>query len=131
MNSKAEYVLKEILEGVYGNHSGSWILAHKAMQARYYCTKWAEAEALATITTENVTKFLWSLVICQFGIPHAFVTDNGKHFDCGKFCKWCTELRIQNYYSTPTHPPANGQVKATNKTLLKTLKKKLDKKKRA
>jgi hypothetical protein len=36
MNSKAEYVLKEILEGVYGNHSGSWILAHKAMQARYY-----------------------------------------------------------------------------------------------
>jgi len=96
-----------------------------------YFTKWAEAEALATITTENVTKFLWSLVICQFGIPHAFVTDNGKHFDCGKFCKWCPELRIQNYYSTPTHPPANGQVKATNKTLLKTLKKKLDKKKRA
>jgi hypothetical protein len=39
-----------------------------------YFTKWAEVEALATITTENVTKFLWSSVICRFGIPHAFIT---------------------------------------------------------
>jgi hypothetical protein len=43
-----------------------------------YFTKWAEAEALATITTKNVTKFLWSSVICRFSIPYAFVTDNGK-----------------------------------------------------
>jgi hypothetical protein len=34
-------------------------------------------------------------------------------------------------YSTLIHPPANGQVEATNKTLLKTLKKKLGKKKGA
>jgi hypothetical protein len=43
-----------------------------------YFTKWAEAEALATITTVNVTKFLWSSVIYRFGIPHAFITNNGK-----------------------------------------------------
>jgi hypothetical protein len=35
-NSKAEYVLKEIHEGVCGNHSGSRMLAHKAMRAGYY-----------------------------------------------------------------------------------------------
>jgi hypothetical protein len=45
-----------------------------------YFTEWAEAEALATITTENVTNFLWKSVVCLFGIPHAFVTDNGKQF---------------------------------------------------
>jgi hypothetical protein len=32
-----------------------------------YFTKWAEAEALATITTANVVKFLWNSVICRFG----------------------------------------------------------------
>jgi len=38
---------------------------------------------------------------------------------------WCAELKIQNYFSTVSHPQANGQVEATNKTLMKTLKKKL------
>jgi hypothetical protein len=94
-----------------------------------YFTKWAEAEAFSTITIGIVIKFLWSSVICRFGIPHAFVTDNGKQFDCRPFRKWCAELQIRNYYSTPIHPPANGQVEATNKTLLKTLKKKLSRKK--
>jgi transposase InsO family protein len=96
-----------------------------------YFTKWAEAEAFSTITIGNMIKFLWSSVICRFGIPHAFVTDNRKQFDCGPFQKWHAKLRIRNYYSTPIHPPANGQVEATNKTLLKTLKKKLGKKKGA
>jgi ribonuclease HI len=161
-NSEAEYVLKEIHEGVCGNHSGSRMLAHKAMRAGYYwpimnkdsirlvqqydkCqrfarvmknppeklnpisspwpfakwgvdivgpmppgkgrrkfllvavdyfTKWAEAKAFATITTTNVIKFLWSSVVCRFGIPRAFVTDNGKQFDCGPFRKWFAELQI-------------------------------------
>jgi ribonuclease HI len=35
-NSEAEYVLKEIHEGVCGNHSGSRMLAQKAMRAGYY-----------------------------------------------------------------------------------------------
>ncbi len=47
-----------------------------------YFIKWAEAEALAAITTAKVTNFIWRSIICRFGIPHAFVTDNGKQFDC-------------------------------------------------
>jgi hypothetical protein len=35
-NSEAEYVLREIHEGVCGNHLGSQMLVHKAMRARYY-----------------------------------------------------------------------------------------------
>ena len=94
-----------------------------------YFTKWAEAEALATITTGNKRNFLWKSIICRYGILHAFVTDNGKQFYCEPFQKWCTELHIHNYFSSPRHPQANGQVEATNKTLMKTLKKKLDDKK--
>jgi hypothetical protein len=43
--------------------------------------------------------------------------------------KWCVELHIQNYYSTLIHHPANRQVETTNKTLIRTLKNKLNRKK--
>ena len=49
-----------------------------AIVAVDYFTKWAEAEALTSITTQNVTRFLWKSIITRFGIQHAFVTDNGK-----------------------------------------------------
>jgi ribonuclease HI len=87
-----------------------------------YFTKWAEAEALAAITTENVIKFLWKSVICRFGIPYAMVTDNGKQFDCDRFREWCAELGIRKSFSTPVFP---------NKTLIQMLKKKLGRKKGA
>jgi hypothetical protein len=94
-----------------------------------YFTKWAEAKALATVTANNVINFLWRSVICRFGIPYSIVSDNGAQFDEKPFRSWCTELGIQNHYSTPMYPKSNGQVKATNKTLLATLKKKLDRRK--
>jgi transposase InsO family protein len=62
-------------------------------------------------------------------VPHTFVTDNEKQFDCEPFRKWCAELYIRNYFSSPRHPQANGQVEATNKTIFKILKKKLGHKK--
>lgn len=80
-----------------------------------YFTKWAKVEALAGVTTENVTNFFWRSIKCRFGIPYAFVIDNGNQFDCGPFRKWCADLRNRNYYSTPVHPPVNGQVEATKK----------------
>jgi ribonuclease HI len=94
-----------------------------------YFTKWTEVEPLANITTMAIQRFLWKNVVCRYGVPHAFVTDNGKQFDCEPFRKWCAELSIRNYYSSPGHPQANGQVEATNKTIFKILKKKLGDKK--
>jgi hypothetical protein len=58
-------------------------------------------------------------------VPHAFVTNNGKQFDCEPFRKWCAKLHIRNYFSFPGHHQENGQVEATNKTIFKILKKKL------
>ena len=55
------------------------------MVATDYFMKWAEAEALATITTGNIRNFMLKSIVCQYGIPHAFVTDNEKQFDCEKF----------------------------------------------
>jgi transposase InsO family protein len=90
-----------------------------------YFTKWAEMEALVNITVKCIERFLWKNVVCHYGIPYAFVIDNRKQFDCDSFQNWCAELRIRNYYSSPGHPQVNKQVEATNKTIFKTLKKKL------
>jgi transposase InsO family protein len=48
-----------------------------------------------------------------------------KQFDCQPFQEWCLKLKIRNYYSSPGHLQANGQVEMTNKTIFKTRKKKL------
>jgi hypothetical protein len=87
-----------------------------------YFTKWVEVEVLAIITAGNVKNNLWKSIMCRYGIPHAFVTDNGRQFDCESFQKWCVELCIRKYFSTLGHPQANVQVKVTNKTLMVTLK---------
>jgi transposase InsO family protein len=84
-----------------------------------------EAEALSSITAKCIEKFLWKNGICRHGIPHAFVTDNGKQFNCKSFRGWCAKLKIRNYFSSLGHPQVNGLVEATNKTIFKILKKKL------
>jgi hypothetical protein len=96
-----------------------------AVVAVDYFTKWVEVKALVNITAKSIERFLWKNVVCCYGVPHAFVTDNGKQFDCEPFQKWCAELHIRNYFLSSGHPQANGQVKATNKTIFKILKKKL------
>ena len=91
-----------------------------------YFTKWVEAEPLATITEKNIQSFVWKAVICRFGIPRVLVSDNGKQFDNPRFRQFSQELGIHNHYSSPGHPQANGQVKVTNRSLLKLIKTRLE-----
>nr|GEW79422.1 reverse transcriptase domain-containing protein [Tanacetum cinerariifolium] len=45
-----------------------------------YFIKWIEAKAMATITGEQVKKFVWDNIVCRFGIPGEIISDNGKQF---------------------------------------------------
>jgi hypothetical protein len=91
-----------------------------------YFTKWVEAEPLETITKKNVRGFGWRSIICRFGIPKAFISDNGRQFDNSPFREFYKELGIHNHYSSPGHPQANGQVEVTNRSLLKMIKTRLE-----
>ena len=73
-----------------------------------YFTMWVEAEPLATITEKSIRTFVWSNIICRYGIPKVLVSNNGKQFDNGAFRDFCTELGIKNHYSSLAHPQANG-----------------------
>ena len=91
-----------------------------------YFTKWMEAEALATITEKNIRSFVWRCIICRFGIRRVLVSDNGKQFDNDSFQDFCSQLGIRNHYSSLAHPQTNGQVKVTNRSLLKIIKTRLE-----
>ena len=80
---------------------------------------------MATITKKNVRSFVWKSIICRFGIPRVFISDNGKQFDNDAFRDFCQQLVIKNHYSFPAHPQANGQVEVINLSLLKMIKTRL------
>ncbi|GJY85972.1 reverse transcriptase domain-containing protein [Tanacetum coccineum] len=45
-----------------------------------YFTKWIEAKPVATITGNQVKKFVCDNIVCRFGLPGEIVSDNGKQF---------------------------------------------------
>jgi transposase InsO family protein len=51
------------------------------------------------------------------------ITDNGRPFKNQDVDELCEQFHIQNRFSTPYYPQGNGQAKASNKTILKILKK--------
>ncbi|KAL0413364.1 UNVERIFIED_CONTAM: hypothetical protein Sradi_1538100 [Sesamum radiatum] len=82
-----------------------------------YFSKLVEAEALCKISEKEVMKFLWKNIICRFNIARAFVMDNDTQFQGAKFLQWCKELKIKQYY---------GQTKVTNRTIIQSLKTRLE-----
>ncbi|XP_027166658.1 uncharacterized protein LOC113766692 [Coffea eugenioides] len=191
---EGSYVLRELHEGICGNHVGPRVLAKKGMLAGYYwptifrdsaelvarcrscqlhapihhtptqemiplsspwpffqwgidllgpfpralggCehlviaidyfTKWIEAEPLNTISSRSIQKFLWKSIVCRFGIPRALVSDNGRQFADQSLREWCTELGIQQHFTSLGHPQANGQVENVNRTILHGLRTRLE-----
>ena len=91
-----------------------------------YFTKWVEAEPLANIRDVDAKRFVWKNIVTRFGVPHAFLSDNGLQFDSKTFRSYCGELGITNRYSTLTYPQGNEQAEAVNKVIVNGLKKKLD-----
>ena len=91
-----------------------------------YFTKWVEAKPLAKITQQNVKNFVWKSIVCRFGVPRVLVSDNGRQFDNSSFRDFCEQLGINNHYSSPSHPPANGQAEVANRFLLKIIKTRLE-----
>ena len=91
-----------------------------------YFTKWVEAEPLAKITQQNVKNFVWKNIVCRFGVPRVLVSDNGRQFDNTPFREFCEQLGMENHYSSPTYPQANGQAEVANRSLLKIIKTRLE-----
>ena len=91
-----------------------------------YFTKWIEVEPLAKITQQNVKNFVWKNIVCRFRVPKVLILDNGRQFDNALFRDLFEHFGIQNHYSSPSHPQANGQAEVANRSLLKIIKTRLE-----
>ena len=69
-----------------------------------YFTKWIKAEAVASITTTEVRKFIWRNIITRFDIPHAIIFDNGWHFDPNKLTDYLSNLGWQARFTVVARP---------------------------
>nr|GEW78244.1 reverse transcriptase domain-containing protein [Tanacetum cinerariifolium] len=108
---QANYVIREI-------HKGSCI-------AMDYFTKWIEAKAMATITGNQVKKFMWDNIVCRFGLSGEIVSDNGKQFSDNPFKDWCEKLNITQRFASVKHPQSNGLIVRANQSLGEGIKARL------
>ena len=92
-----------------------------------YFSKWIEAESFHQVRDKEVKGFIWRNVICRYGIPKEIVTDNGSQFISLDFQNFCKFWNIKLSFSTPRYPQANGQAESSNKTIMNTIKKRLEK----
>ncbi|GJR01578.1 reverse transcriptase domain-containing protein [Tanacetum coccineum] len=89
-----------------------------------YFTKWIEAKAVATITGNQVKKFVWDNIV-WFDLPGEIVLDNGKQFSDNPFKDWCEKLNITQRFASVKHPQSNGPVERANRSLGKGIKARL------
>ena len=97
-----------------------------AVVAVDYFTKWAEAIPLAAITEKNLSKFIHEHIIYRYGIPHSLVSDNALQFDNQAVRDLCDQYGVNKDFSVPYDPQSNGQVKAVNKIIKTTLKRRIE-----
>ncbi|GJU56536.1 reverse transcriptase domain-containing protein [Tanacetum coccineum] len=90
-----------------------------------YFTKWIEAKPVATITGNQIKKFVWDNIVCRFGLPEEIISDNGKQFRDNPFKDWCEKLCIRQHFASVKHPQTNGLVERANRGLGEGIKARL------
>ncbi|GFY91594.1 hypothetical protein Acr_07g0017900 [Actinidia rufa] len=128
---EAEYVLKEIHEGISGNHSGARSLARKTIRQGYF---WPTME-------RDVAAYVKRCDKCQRFAPvsHLPHTEMVPMSSPWPFAQWGIDILGSGYsarispspiiFLRPDHPQANGQVEVTNRTILRNLKARLERSK--
>ncbi|XP_058217932.1 uncharacterized protein LOC131328958 [Rhododendron vialii] len=91
-------------------------------------TKWVEASPLVKTTAGDVERFIWKHIISRFGVPYAILSDNGSQFVASAIKTFYAKRHITIHNSSVAYPQGNGQAEASNKTITRGLKRRLDRK---
>jgi transposase InsO family protein len=78
------------------------------------------------MTHKEVISFVLEHIIHQFGLPQTLTTDQGTAFMSHKFKEFADSLKIKLLNSSPYHAQANGQAEASNKSIVKLIKRKIE-----
>ncbi|XP_074341809.1 uncharacterized protein LOC141679198 [Apium graveolens] len=118
---EGNYILREVHEGICGNHSGDNSLAMKVLRQGYY---WSTMKG-------GAVNFVKACDRCQHfanysSIPATLLTSM---FDSKESRQLCEDLKIKKEFTAVYHPQSNGQTEAVNKIIKHTLKTKLEERK--
>ena len=91
-----------------------------------YFTKWVKAIPLKNVTSKEMIEFVKEHIIYRFGIPQTITTDQGTMFTSEEFEEFATRMGSKLLNSSPYCAQANGQAKASNKGVIKLIKRKID-----
>jgi transposase InsO family protein len=91
-----------------------------------YITKWVEVIPMKSVTSKDVINFIKEHVIHRFGIPQTITTDGGSVFISEEFRKFAVGVGIKLIISSPYYAQANGQIEASNQSLIKLIKRKIN-----
>nr|GEX34128.1 hypothetical protein [Tanacetum cinerariifolium] len=128
------YVLREIYEGSCSKHgidiAGPFLEGPRKVKflivARDYFTNWIKAKPVATITCNQIKKFMWDNIVCRFGLQIDIILDNGKQFQDNPFKVRCEKLCIRQHFTSVKHPQTNGLVEKVNHSLGEEIKVRLE-----
>nr|GEY78124.1 reverse transcriptase domain-containing protein [Tanacetum cinerariifolium] len=69
-----------------------------------YFTKWIEAKPVATITGNQIKKFVWDNIVCRFGLPGEIISDIERaHHSLGEGIKVRLLARSKNWIEELSH----------------------------
>ncbi|XP_025819682.1 uncharacterized protein LOC112895895 [Panicum hallii] len=88
--------------------------------------KWVEVVPLKKVTSKDMVEFVKEHIIYRFGVPQTITTDQGTMFISGEFEDFAASMGIKLLNSCPYYAHANGQAEASNKGIIKLIKRKID-----
>jgi hypothetical protein len=90
-----------------------------------YFTKCTEVVPLKNMTHWEVISFVQEHNIYRFGVPQTLTTDQGPSFMSHQFRAFSESMKNKLLNSSPYYAQDNGQAKASNKVLIKIIKKRI------
>ncbi|OMJ10286.1 Transposon Tf2-6 polyprotein [Smittium culicis] len=85
-------------------------------------TRWVDAVAVPTASTETTIKALEKRLIVPHGCPNKLPSDNGTAFTSQQMQMFCYKYGINQVFSSPYHPETNGMTERFNRTLKSMIK---------
>ena len=82
-------------------------------------------DSLKKVDSGDAIQFVQEHIIYRFGIPQTITTDQGSIFVSNEFVQFADSMGIKLLNSSPYYAQANGQAEASNKSLIKLIKRKI------
>jgi transposase InsO family protein len=81
---------------------------------------------MKSVAIKDVINFVKEHIIHRFGIPQTITIDGGSVFISQEFKRFADDMGFKLIRSSPYYAQANGQAEASNQSLIKLIKRKID-----